>query len=132
MRKLFLFFLMTVSLLFSFSSPAKAQDIPDDDEVIVIDITHNTTETGPKRSPAIIPINANYHVLSSCLEVIFLYDMGDVTISVTNTTSGYNYSTVVESCWGTTLLPLQLSSGLWTITFQSGGTGASYSGILFL
>lgn len=110
---------MAVSLLLSFSSTAKAQDIPDDEGVIVIDITSITTEQGPKRSPAIVPIAANYYVLSSCLEVIFMYDMGDVSVSVINLTSGYNYSTIVDSYYGTAILPLPLSSGLWAISFST-------------
>lgn len=121
MRKIFLFFLMTVSMLFSFSSPAIAQDIPDDEEVIVVDITHNTTETGPKRSPAIIPISANYYVLSSCLEILFLYDIGDVTISMTNLTTGYNSITIVDSFYGGAILPILSISGLWEIVFSTEG-----------
>lgn len=132
MRKYFLFLLMTVSILFSFSSPAVAQDIPDDgEEVIVIDITNQNTETDPQRSLPLIPILASYHILLSCLEVFFQYDMGDVTITVTNITAGYNYTTIIESYCGTTILPLQLSPGLWRITFLSGGSGTTYSGTFF-
>lgn len=127
MRQLFLSFLTASSLLMLFPSDAKAQVIPDDEGVIVIDITTNTTETGPKRSPAIIPINANYYVLSSCLEVRFLHDMGDVTVSVVNITTGDHYSTITESYCGTAIFHLLLSSGLWTITFST-DDGNSYIG----
>lgn len=118
---------MAGSLLLSFSSTAKAQNIPDDEGVIVVDITSNTTEQGPKRSPAIIPIAANYYVLSSCLEVIFLYDIGVVTISVTNSMNGSFSSTVVDSQYGSTLLPLFVTSGLWVIDFFT-YNGDHYSG----
>ena len=122
---------MTVSLLLSFSSTAKAQDIPDDEGVIVVDITSITTEQGPKRSPTIIPIAANYYVLSSNLEVFFLYDMGEVSVSVTNITSEYNYSTIVDSYYGTTILPLPLSSGLWEISFST-DDGDSFMGCFII
>lgn len=119
MKQLFLSFLMAVSLLLSFSSTAKAQDIPDDEGVIVIDITSITTEQGPKRSPAIVPIAANYYVLSSCLEVIFMYDIGEVTVSAINYSTGYINSTIVDSSLGTSILPLLSSSGLWAISFST-------------
>ncbi len=128
MRKFFLFFLMTVSMLFSFFSPAVAQDIPDDgEEVIVIDITNQNTETDPQRSLPLIPILANYHVLLSCIEVVFLYDMGDVTISITNLTNGYNSITIVDSFYGGAILPILRISGLWEVMFSTEG-GDTYMG----
>lgn len=65
-RQLLLTFLMTVSLLQSFSSDSKAQDIPDNEGVNGIDNTTDTTKTGPKRVTATFPICANYNVLSFC------------------------------------------------------------------
>lgn len=131
MRQLFLPFLMAASLLLSFSPAAKAQDTPDEEGVIVIDLSSITTEHGPKRSPVLVPINATYYVPSSCLEILFLFDMGDVSVSVTNISSGDHYSTTVESYCGTAILPLPLSSGLWAISFST-DDGDNYIGYFII
>lgn len=122
-----MFYMLLTAVLLSVSSIAKAQDIPNDEGVIVVDITQNTTETGPKRAPAIIPISANYYLLSSCLEVLFLYDMGDVTVSVTNLNTGYNSTFMTDSSHGI-ILPLLRIPGPWEITFNAEGKGVIYIG----
>lgn len=115
MKQLLLSLMMTFVFLVSFSFTANAQDIPDDDDVIVIDVTHNTTETGPQRS--IIPIYAAFCPSLSLVEIEFLINIGDVTICLTNLTSGSMASTVVDSSYGSCILPVTGGDGLYYLEF---------------
>ncbi|MBQ6958211.1 MAG: hypothetical protein IJP77_06605 [Bacteroidales bacterium] len=107
---------MTVTVLLSFSLNVKAQDIPEDDEVIVIDVTQNTTETGPQRS--ISPIRAVYHTVFSFIEIDFLIDMGEVVIRQTNLTSGNSSCTQVSSSIVERMhMPVLFGAGFYCIEF---------------
>lgn len=130
-----LLFTLLLALLSQLIIPCKsfAQDIPDDEDedVIVIDITSNTTEIGPKRSLSIVPIIASYRVSISSFEVFFLYSIGEVIVRTFNVNTGEYYSFTVASCAGTMSIPLLLSSGLWEISFCA-EDGSIYEGILLI
>lgn len=115
MKRLLLSLMMPFALLISFTITAKAQDIPDDDDVIVIDVTHNTTETGPQRS--IIPIYATFCPSLSLVEIEFLFNIGEVTVCLTNLTASSMTSTAVDSSFGGCILPVTGGPGLYCLEF---------------
>lgn len=126
MRQLFLSFLMAGSLLLSFASTAKAQDIRDDgEEVIVIDITNQNTETEPQRS--IVPICATYYSNHSIVEVEFLNNLGNVTIKLTNLFSGDVTLFQVPSGICDVIVPVYLGMGVYCLEFIVGNS-QSYIG----
>ena len=108
---------------------ANAQDIPDDDgEEIVVYPSHQTTETGPKRNPPTIPIAAFYYSTVSCLEVVFLSNVGDVTICLTNQTTGNNCYSQVNSNLSNVFIPINLGIGTYCIEFET-QEGITYTGL---
>lgn len=129
--KTYTFYLTALLSFFMFLSlDANAQDIPDD-EGIEINISFNGDENVPKRTPVVIPITAYYHALAFCVEVCFIENMGDVTITITNLTTGYLSSIVANSNSGAFFIPIPNTPGYWQITFLT-GSGSIYSGSFIL
>lgn len=120
--------MMTIASLLSFTPYAQAQDIPDDDDEIIIVITEEITETGPTRS--IIPIQATYNISLSCLDVIFLNNIGEVEIAITDYYSGSNTTFHIQSSLGEMLIPINNQSGVYLIEFNL--TFASFYGYLII
>lgn len=101
-------------LVFPFHS--FAQDIPEDedgDEIVIIN--QNQSGDGPARDILPVPINATLFRLSCCIEVEFLSNLGEVTITLTNLTTGTVSSTVANSGSGSVIIPFLYTSGLWQI-----------------
>lgn len=110
-----------------------AQDIPEDeegDEIVIIN--EDLFGNGPARDILPVPINATLFRLACCIEIEFFSNIGEVTITLTNLTTGYVSSTVADSGYGSVMIPFISSSGLWRITFQSGGGGPSYLGTFIM
>ena len=79
--------MLVLSTVFAFPLETFAQDIPDDDgEEIEITVREGSTETGSGRFLYIIPFNATLFRSIKCIEVEFLDNIGEVTISLTNHT----------------------------------------------
>ena len=130
MKTMAFYLTMLLSFFMFFSPDAKAQDIPDD-EGVEISIFFNGDETVPKRTPVVIPITAYYYALSFCIEVRFIDNIGEVTVSMTNLTTGFLSNIMVNSNSGSIFLFIPNSPGLWQITFLTEG-GAIYYGSFFL
>lgn len=127
---LFAFFLLLSVSLFSMSKE-KSTFNPDDDDVIEIDVNYTPPVTGPKRTPAVIPISATYYASFSCIEVCFLYNIGDVDIVITNLTTGSTSSINASSSVGRIYIPFNYSSGSFSIDFYA-SNGSSYCGYLLI
>ena len=88
-----------------------------DHQFIPIRVLDNSTESGREnRSQEFIPLQAFYDDLSSSIYIQFLQNIGNVTISVTNTDTGYNADFEVDSSLGTTVLPISGESEKYDIT----------------
>lgn len=123
---------LSLMLVFVLPFCAIAQDIPDDDgEEVVIYPSHQTTETGPLRNPPTIPIAAFYYSTVSCLEIVFLSNVGDVTICLTNQTTGNNFNSQVNSSVSNVFIPINLGIGLYCVEFET-QEGITYTGLFTL
>lgn len=128
MKHLVLSLLLAFMAMVVFPNYSYAQDIPDDGEEIVIDPAHQSSETGPRRNPVIIPFSAYYYDALSCVEVFFQSNVGNVTIIVTNQYTANSASTQVSSSVSSVIIPIGLGSGLYSIEFVT-QEGLSYIGV---
>jgi hypothetical protein len=100
-------------------------------DVIEIDVNSNTPVSGSHRSPVIIPIRAICYVDLYYVDVLFLSNLGDVEITITNFSYGSSNSYRVHSSVGSVWIPLNFGEGNYVIEFITLG-GASYSGYFFI
>ena len=128
MKQFTLSLLMTIASLVSFTSIAQAQDIPDDDDEIIIVITEEITENGPTRS--VIPIQATFNIALSCLDVVFFDTIGEVEIVITDVISGSSTAHYIQSSLGEAIIPINKPSGVYLIEFNL--SYVSYFGYLIL
>lgn len=105
---------------------------PEEGEEIEVTVEVNQTENGPTRTIPQIPFTATLFRSLSCIEVEFYDNIGEVTISLNNLTTGSFTSPVVNSQNGFAIIPLPASPGLWQITFQPEGGGVIYNGTFIL
>ena len=127
MKQFALYLMMTIASFLSFTSQAKAQDIPDDDDEIIIVITEEITENGPTRS--FIPISATYCIPLSCLDIVFLDNIGVVEIVITDLSSGSSTVYNTQSSLGEVVIPIN-GTGCYRIEFNLAYT--SFYGYLIL
>ena len=132
MKRLLLSLMLTISVVIFVPFQSFGQDIPDDGEEIEIDINTNSSDTGPRRTTSIVPLTAFYFQSLSCIGVVFNENIGDVTITLTNLTSGSLSSIVVDSQIGYVVVPFTPISGLWQISFYVMESGPSYSGTFII
>ena len=108
-----------------------AQDIPDDDgEEIEITVREGSIESGSGRFLSVIPVDATLFRSFYCIEVEFLDNIGEVTITLTNFTTGSLSSIVVDSQVGSVVVPFVPISGMWQISFQPEG-GQLFTGFFY-
>lgn len=126
MQVFFTAVLATMLMWFSYPLSAYAHpDDGDDNEEEVIDITVDPAGTPVTRSE--IPVSAFYVSAMNRINITFLHNIGDVTIRLTNLTTGYMISTVVDSSVGSYILPVTGGTGLYKLSFIT-EDGAHYSG----
>lgn len=125
--------MLVVMTLLAFPFHAFAQDIPEDEEgeEIVIIINQDLSGNGTGRDILPVPINAMLFRLAGCIEVGFLSNIGEVTISLTNLTTGYVSSTVVNSEFGSIIIPFTNCPGIWRMGFLT-GDGCAYEGYIIV
>jgi hypothetical protein len=131
MKITFLLTLFLASATALFAYPSEDLSFKSDDDVIEIDVNYTPPFTGPKRSPALVPICATYYPSLSYIELSFIYYIGDVEISITELTSGANQSYCFSSSYGSAIIPFCYTSGIFYIEFTS-SLGLSFSGYLVL
>lgn len=128
MKKIASLLLLFCSLSLYASPTHETSPMADDDEIIEIDVNYNPPVTGPKRAPAHIPITASYYVSSSIIEVIFLSNIGNVNIVLTNLSTG-SMSTFNTSSEGPLFIPISQIDGFYSIEFIT-SAGHTFIGYL--
>ena len=108
--------LLTLSQIPSFSHSQSPEIIP------IIEIE---PPEGQPRGMNEISIRAYY--LSGTVIVSFLQNLGNVEISIDEESNGTIYQSIIDSSTLTAILPLNLSSGEFTINFTV-SSGAEYYG----
>lgn len=131
MKKIVLLFLLLIPFSLFAEPEWISTSVSDEEDVIEIDISYTPPVTGPKRTPSLIPIDASYHSLLSFIEVVFLSDIGDVDIVITNLSSGTEINYNVSSSIGSANLPIVQTTGYYSITFTSSG-GNMYVGYFLI
>lgn len=127
--KRILLFISSIASLLLFSTMARSQDIPkDDEEKVVIVIDESSQGNGHGRSIPSVPFSVVLIRTMSYIEVNFIDLIGDVRISLCNLTTGNNTEMSVSSSSGNTLVPILFGSGLYIIEFFT-SDGETYSGV---
>lgn len=127
MKQLILSFLVAISFFLAFPQHINAQIIPDEGEEIVVTGNESIPDNGPARSPIIVPFAAIYYASMSYVEIGFLFNVGCVTITLTNLATGSYSSAMVDSQNGSALIPVTGGSGPYKIEFTI-GDGSSFVG----
>lgn len=131
MRKIIILAFAAVIMFFWYPSNINAQVIPDEEgEEITITETP-PPETGPKKSPSIIPITAYYYDSLSCIGLTFLFDIGEVTVTVSNLSTSEYYCYLVDSQNGSAIIPLSCTTGLWQLSISI-DSGICYTGVFLI
>ncbi len=131
MKHLILSLSLVFMSLISIPVQSYAQVILDDDEgdEIVI-INEDLFGNGPARDLAPVPVCALLFRLSSCIGVEFLNNMGIVTITLSNQTTGGTSTMQINSSFGEAVIPVSLGSGNYRIDFCS--SCGNYYGYFFI
>ena len=114
-------FLLLLAPLFALSFFVMPSFSQNDYDVIEIDINYTPPVVGPVRYPVLVPITATYYVSLSYIDVVFTDNIGDVTITLSNLTTGGYVSSQINSGFGGALVPVTLGSGNYRIDFSSSG-----------
>lgn len=93
----------------------------------VIDVTYVNPGQSLNRTQGFVPISVIYYSLNSYIAVLFLDNLGDVTITLYNLTTGATAATQVNAGIGTINIPVTLGSGYYRISFVTEG-GTTYEG----
>lgn len=127
MKKIIILVVTMLSLLL-FAFDLNAQEIIDDngeDEIVISG--GDVSGGGPNRGSSYIPLRAFFIPSSSCISIYFLDEIGDVTITITNLSTGEYCSTIVDSQYGRELIPLSGGAGYYLIRIETSG-GLAYYG----
>ena len=98
--------------------PCWAIPAPDGDptEILIIEGGKSPGGSG-YHAPAQIPITAAYYAAFSSLILDFRCDLGSVTVSLENQTTGSTSLCVINALQGSQLLPISGDEGIYEITF---------------
>lgn len=118
--------LVAIALTIGYSFYSLAAPVADDTILIPIN-SGDDVSTGQPKSPTIAPIYCTYSESGEILEFTFLSNLGNLTITVVNTTTSETVSTIVDSSLGYEALPISGDSGYYVISIVSSG-GNNYYG----
>jgi hypothetical protein len=127
MKTLFFSLVLAFPLFFAFSKGENTNQSSTADDVVEITITENLPDSNPIRFPSLVPLRAYYYVTGAFVDILFLDNLGEVTITLTNLSSGNFSSSLADSGFGGFFIPITLGCGNYRISFVSQG-GASYEG----
>lgn len=68
-------------------------------------------------APALIPVSAAYYPSLGSILLEFRYDLGSVTVTLENQTTGVSSCSVINAVQGTQLFPISGNTGVYEITF---------------
>ena len=75
----------------------------------------------------LIPFDAMFFATLHTVELVFAYNIGEVSIRLTNMVSNNYLTTIVDSSAGSTIIPVTLGTGLYRIEFCT-EDGVEYEG----
>lgn len=79
------------------------------------------------RTPAFISISAVYDSITECVVTTFTQNIGIVTVTLTNETTGETSTTTVDSSISTSTIQTSGTSGSWHVEYATSG-GSTYEG----
>lgn len=129
MKKYVLSLMLVVTAMFVFPFHSYAQNIPDEEEGTEVRIEEYTSENGAGRS--IVPLTVTLYQSLSCIEVAFLSNIGEVTIQLTNLSINASVNTVIDSNFGSCIIPVTNGSGIYRIEFIT-MEGTQFYGLFIL
>lgn len=97
-----------------------------EEEIIILVETNEGTLPG-FRGPAAIPVEAFYSEMYSRVNVVFVVNIGEVTVRLTNLMTNSVTQIVVESSAGTCFVPVTGGYGFYRIEFVT-TNGTTYYG----
>ena len=114
MKKILLFVLALLML----APFAKAQTGGDDPVVIIVTGSEGSNGDDPDhRSPNVAPFEVSYYASLSSLLLSFPCDMGYITVTVENLTTGATTQDVINALTGDQFFPISSVPGDYEITF---------------
>lgn len=122
--------IVIAALFLAFSNCFALPSFSRDDEIIPLESSESELDTIIIRTP-VVPIQALLNAAQSIITVIFLYDMGDVSIDITNIVTGEEFFFEEASLPGSAILPFYGGTGHYYIRFRTIG-GHSYFGYFYI
>lgn len=98
-----------------------------DREEIIIVTDIQVSDKSHNRAPALVPICAAYLPHTSTIELEFLYNIGNVQVSLCSLAGETQATFTVPSAAGTAIIPAPSIPGPYTLSLRT-ETGASYCG----
>ena len=114
--KHFLFSATFIAMMIALSFTSLAFACPDGDDEEVIELTVDPAGT-PVMRTLNQGISAVFNSTSNLLIIDFLSNLGEVTIHLTNVTTGSIASIVADTSFGGCILPVTSGSGLYCLEF---------------
>ena len=121
---------LIAALFIAISNCFALSSISRDDEVIPLEYNESELDTIIFRTP-VVPIQAFLNSAQSIITVTFLYDMGDVSISISNMVTGEEFYFEEASLPGSAILPFYGGMGYYYICFRT-VDGHSYFGYFYI
>lgn len=126
--KKFVFLLLAMLTAFSLSFAFETR--MDDDPEEAIPLQYNEHGEGGDgnniRGGVVIPVAATYNPSSSCVCIVFLYNVGDIEIRLTNLTAGESFTIQANANSGSIYIPIINGSGFYSLEFISEGEVSYY------
>lgn len=115
MKKNYLYLIITICVaLFSYATAVAQNSEPT--EIPIVDGGIDLGGSG-YHAPALIPICAEYYPSLCSIVLDFRYDLGYVTVSLENQTTGATSQTVINAVQGPQFFPIAGDVGVYEITF---------------
>lgn len=122
--------LSSLLMLCCIAASSMAQNEPDQYVDFQI-VAQGHVDTPIYRNPANVPVHGYYVSAINTVFLSFSYDLGVVTVSIENTTTGESSSESVPTNSGIQVIPLTFGSGLYSIALVT-PEGDQYSALLLL
>ena len=124
--KKFLVLILSVLCLANIGTQAKPDNLAQNPSIPII-VVNPTPDNPQPKSPGMSDIYCSYSEQTACLDFTFSTNLGNLTITVVNTSSGEVVSATVDSSTGYAAIPISGDPGYYVISIVSGG-GNSYYG----
>ena len=109
--------------LFSFNCPSG-----DGGGIIDIDITTPPPASNKPKAPVLIPVSARYYEISQEIVLSFTANLGNVSVTVLNVTTGESVNDVVDTSDGIVSCPISGTAGEYLLLVIPFGSQISYIG----